>query len=77
MKKKRLKTRARKGACRLCKQGVTPSYKAFDQLAQFTSDRGRIIPRKITDLCAKHQRQVTQEIKRARHLALLKFVTQV
>jgi small subunit ribosomal protein S18 len=72
--RKPVKRQARKGACRLCKSGEVPDYKAFEQLAQFTSDRGRILGRRITDTCSKHQRLLTKEIKRARHLALLKFV---
>jgi small subunit ribosomal protein S18 len=50
-------------------------YKDSDSLRRFTTERGKILPRRITGTCAKHQRLVAREIKRARSLALLPFVT--
>jgi small subunit ribosomal protein S18 len=49
-------------------------YKAPEVLRRFTTDRGKILPRRITGTCAKHQRALTVEIKKARRLALLPFV---
>lgn len=53
---------------------VTIDYKDSDLLRKYVSDRGKILPRRVTGTCAKHQRQVTVAIKRARHMALLPFV---
>ena len=49
-------------------------YKDVRTLQRFLTDRAKIIPRRITGACAKHQRAVTREIKRARAIALLPFV---
>lgn len=51
-------------------------YKDIDTLIQFITERGKIIPRRITGVSAYHQRQLAQAIKRARHMALLPFVAQ-
>ncbi len=48
-------------------------YKNPDLLRKFISDRGKILPRRVTGTCAKHQRGLTISIKRARHVALLPF----
>ncbi|MDF2699928.1 MAG: ribosomal protein [Haloplasmataceae bacterium] len=48
-------------------------YKNSDLLRKYVSDRGKISPRRITGTCAKHQRELTISIKRARHMALLPF----
>ena len=49
-------------------------YKDFDRLRRYVSDRGKIEPRRKSGVCAKHQRALSNAIKRARHLALLPFV---
>ncbi|MBI2742536.1 MAG: 30S ribosomal protein S18 [Chlamydiales bacterium] len=49
-------------------------YKDIDTLIQFVTERGKIIPRRITGVSSYHQRQLAQAIKRARHMALLPFV---
>ncbi|NLM97669.1 MAG: 30S ribosomal protein S18 [Halanaerobiaceae bacterium] len=49
-------------------------YKDVKTLQRFITDRGKIVPRRITGTCAKHQRAVTREIKRARAIALLPYV---
>jgi small subunit ribosomal protein S18 len=49
-------------------------YKQPETLRRYVNDSGKIRPRRQTGTCAKHQRQVAMEIKRARHLALLPFV---
>ena len=51
-------------------------YKDINTLLQFVTERGKIIPRRITGVSAYHQRQLSQAIKRARHMALLPFVAQ-
>jgi small subunit ribosomal protein S18 len=50
-------------------------YKDVDMLRQFTTDRGKIRARRQSGLCAKHQRQMAAAVKRARHIALLPFVS--
>jgi small subunit ribosomal protein S18 len=50
-------------------------YKNYEMLRRFITERGKIRPRRQTGTCAKHQRQLAQAIKRARHLALLPFTT--
>jgi small subunit ribosomal protein S18 len=62
--------------CRLCDADITEvDYKDTNRLKKYLTDRGKIIPRRITGLCAKHQRQLTRAIKRAREMALLPYVT--
>jgi len=48
-------------------------YKDVEKLHKYTSERGKIVPRRISGSCAKHQRQITEAIKRARFMALLPF----
>ena len=57
--------------------GENPDYKRVDKLCQFISDRGKIIGRTRSGVCAKHQRRLAKEIKKARYLALLPFATKV
>jgi len=67
----------RKKICRFCEQNlVNIDYKDERILRRFLSDRGRILPRRITGNCAGHQRKMTQALKRARHLALLPFTAE-
>ena len=51
------------------------SYKEIDMLKRYISDRGKILPKRITGTCAKHQRALAKEIKKARILALLPFIS--
>jgi len=51
-------------------------YKDVAKLRRFTSERGKILPRRTTGTCAKHQRELTEAIKRARQIALLPFVSE-
>ena len=60
--------------CRFCKGKVKINFKDAETLRRFTTERGKIIPSRITGTCAKHQRQLARAIKRARVLALLPFV---
>jgi len=59
--------------CWWCRQGKSPNYKDVLSVKRFVSDRGKIIPRNWTGTCAKHQRSLTAEIKKARIMALLPF----
>jgi len=61
--------------CRFCTDSeIKIEYKEPHVLKDYITDRGKIIPRRITGNCAKHQREVTVAIKRARTIALLPFV---
>ena len=65
----------RRKICRFCVDNdLEISYKTPKALRQFITERGKIIPRRITGTCAKHQRQLTVAIKQARQIALLPFV---
>ena len=66
----------RKKVCRFCTQKVVANYKDADTLRRFITERGKILPRRITGTCAKHQRSLSREIKRARVLAYLPYVKQ-
>lgn len=72
----RKKSRAfyKKKVCRFCTQKMKIDYKEPDALRRFITERGKILPRRITGTCAKHQRKLAVEIKRARVLALLPYV---
>jgi small subunit ribosomal protein S18 len=63
----------RKKVCRFCANNTAPDYKNPDQLKRYTTERGKILPARITGNCAKHQRAVTAEIKKARILGYLPF----
>ena len=66
--------RAKKKVCVFCVDKVEHiDYKDTAKLRRFVSERSKILPRRITGTCAKHQRQLTEAIKRARHLALLPY----
>lgn len=65
----------RRRVCAFCVDKVSEvDYKQADQLRSFLSDRGRILARRATGTCAKHQRQLAKAIKRARFLGLLPYV---
>jgi small subunit ribosomal protein S18 len=60
--------------CRFCENREERiDYKDEKRLRRFITERGKIIPRRMSGACAKHQREVMMAIKRARHLALLPF----
>ena len=64
----------KKKVCRFCTQKVVADYKNPDFLRRFITERGKILPRRITGTCAKHQRSLTREIKRSRVLGMLPYV---
>lgn len=66
--------RDRRKVCSFCVEKVdTIDYKDALKLRRFTSDRAKILPRRVTGTCAYHQRELTTAIKRARHLAILPY----
>ncbi len=63
----------RRKVCVFCGQENEISYKDAAKLRRYISERGKILPRRITGNCAKHQRALTVAVKRARHLAILPY----
>ena len=77
MKRERGGRRPRKRVCGFCIDKVEDiDYKESNKLKKFVTERGKILPRRISGNCAKHQRQLTAAIKRARHMALLPFTAE-
>ncbi|MBO5651488.1 MULTISPECIES: 30S ribosomal protein S18 [Selenomonas] len=69
--------RPRRKVCSFCVDKVEHiDYKDVAKLRRFITERGKILPRRISGNCAKHQRQVTVAIKRARNIALLPFTAE-
>ena len=68
--------RRRKKVCVFCGKDNVIDYKDTAKLKKYVSERGKILPRRITGTCAKHQRQLTIAIKRARNVALLPFTAE-
>lgn len=69
--------RPRKRVCAFCIDKVESiDYKEGGKLRKYVTERGKILPRRISGNCAKHQRQLTIAIKRARHMALLPFTAE-
>ena len=72
--KRRGPVRRRKKVCVFCgKENNEIDYKDVAKLRKYVSERGKILPRRITGNCAKHQRALTVAIKRARHIALMPY----
>ena len=66
--------RKKKKVCQMC-AGKTVDYKDVDVIKRYvSSDKGKILPRRITGACAKHQRFIAGEVKKARFMALIHFV---
>ena len=66
--------RSRKKVCPFCSDKVTGiDYKDVNRLRKFVSERGKILPRRVSGCCAAHQRELTIAIKRARQVALMPF----
>jgi small subunit ribosomal protein S18 len=73
--KNNAKTHKRRKVCQFCVDKATfVDYKDVAKLKKFTSERGKILPRRATGACAMHQRQLTEAIKRARQVALMPYV---
>ena len=74
---KRRGGRRRKNVCVFCgKENNEIDYKDVNKLKRYVSERGKILPRRITGNCAKHQRALTVAIKRARHIALMPYTAE-
>ncbi|MDR0648124.1 MAG: 30S ribosomal protein S18 [Synergistaceae bacterium] len=72
----RKRRKRRPKVCHYCVDKIDHvDYKESEKLRRYITDRGKIIPRRVTGTCAKHQRQLTRAIKRARFLALLPFTS--
>ena len=72
---KRRPMRRRKKVCVFCgDKNNTIDFKDVNKLKRYVSERGKILPRRITGNCAKHQRALTVAVKRARHIALMPYV---
>jgi len=70
MKKKRI--------CRFCEENINyVDFKDEKKLMRFTTEQGKIIPRRTSGTCAKHQRQLVKAIKRARHMALIPYISEM
>ena len=64
--------------CRFCtEKDMVVDYKDVKTLRNLVTERGKIIPRRIYGTCARHQRQITEAVKRARHLALIPYSGQI
>ena len=74
-RKKVIKFRPIPTNCEFCKQKFAPDYKDYERLQRYMTDRAKIMPKIRTGLCAKHQRRLAVEIKRARSLGLLPFTS--
>ena len=68
--------RRRKKVCVFCGKDNVFDYKDTAKLKRYVSERGKILPRRITGTCAKHQRALTTAIKRARHVSLMPYVAE-
>ena len=77
LEKKALKVK-KKRICRFCSSKETYiDFKDEKKLVRFLTEQGKIIPRRTSGNCAKHQRQLSSAIKKARHLALIPFVADI
>ena len=66
----------RKKVCVFCGKEKTLDYKDVATLKKYVSERGKILPRRITGNCVKHQRALTVAVKRARHVALMPYTAE-
>jgi len=76
MTEKAPRSRKRRKVCTFCAEKVTLiDYKDASKLRRYISERAKILPRRMTGTCTAHQRRLTEAVKRARHIALLPFVS--
>ncbi len=75
-KQNQFKARKKKKVCQFCQDKIEHiDYKDVTRLRKCVSERAKILPRRITGTCAKHQRQLTVAIKRARHIAIMPYIS--
>lgn len=68
--------RGRKKVCSFCAEKIENiDYKDINKLKRYISERAKIVPRRMTGVCSKHQRRLTIAIKRARHLAMMPYIS--
>lgn len=68
--------KGRRKVCRFCTDRIeTIDYKDVARLRNYVSERAKILPRRVTGTCARHQRELTVAIKRARQIALMPFIS--
>lgn len=73
---RRRNPRRRKKVCEYCAdKDLVIDYKDTEKLKKYVSENGKILPRRITGSCAKHQRAITVAVKRARHVALMPYTS--
>ena len=75
-KMKRGGSRRRKKVCVFCGENNAIDYKDTAKLRKYVSERGKILPRRVTGTCAKHQRAITVAVKIARHIALMPYTVE-
>ena len=73
---KRRPMHRRKKVCVFCGKNATIEYTDVNGLKKSISERGKILPKRMTGTCAKHQRDITTAIKRARHIGLMPYVVE-
>ena len=74
---KTFRRKAKRKVCAFCADKIQEiDYKDIAKLRRYISERGKILPRRITGNCAKHQRALTVAIKRARHISLMPYVAE-
>lgn len=78
MRRRPMGGRRRKKVCVFCadKKYDGIDYKDVNKLKRYVSERGKILPRRITGNCAKHQRALTVSIKKSRHIALMPYISE-
>ncbi len=73
---KQFRLHKKKKVCSFCADKIDYiDYKDVARLRKYLSERSKILPRRITGACAKHQRQLTEAIKRARHIAIIPYIS--
>lgn len=72
--KEKPRTQAFKKSCMFCKKDFDINYKNIELVARYISSKGKVTSRRISGNCAKHQRKITVEIKKARFLSLLPYL---
>lgn len=68
--------RRMKKSCWFEQNGIEPDYKDIKIISRYITERGKIVPRRLSGLTAKNQRRLSKAVKRARHLALIPFVSE-
>lgn len=77
MKRSGKMRRSKRKVCAFCSDKAEfIDYKDIAKLRKYVTERGKILPRRISGTCAKHQRELTSAVKRARNIALLPFTTE-